>query len=253
MTTPRSGSAVSRTGCQFLYEHVTGELRRRIGRSVYQPGTAIPSEAELVREFGVSAITIRRALRDLTVEGLVFGRQGLGVFVSDSRRIVRSLHSASTTSIGDEIRRAGFEPRIKELSWSTVAAAEDIAGRLAVEPGTVLHRHEKMILADGEPVTRELIYLPRPIGELFRAQLAEEFVFAVLANSGLAVDRIDFRLEGSAISDEQAALFGLPIGFPVIVVHYTAIRTDGTPLLTGHLLSRADRLSFDICVRLATS
>lgn len=245
----RSPMAVSRPAHHFLYEHVATELRRRIRRSVYRPQTPIPSEAELVREFGVSAITVRRAIRDLAVEGLVFGRQGLGVFVADGRRIVRSLHTASTTSIGDEIRRAGREPRIKELSWTTVGAGEEVADRLTVETGTLLHRHEKMILADGEPVTQEVIYLDRVLGRSLRPHLADQFVFAALAASGVAVDHIDFRLEGSAMSEEHAALFGLPIGFPLIVVNYTPIGADGVPILTGHLLSRADRLSFDVCAR----
>lgn len=238
---------MSRPAHHFLYEHVATELRRRIRRSVYCPHTAIPSVAELVREFRVSAITVRRAIRDLTVEGLVFGRQGLGVFVADRRRIVRSLHTASTTSIGDEIRRAGREPTIKELSWTTVGADDEIARRLAVDAGTILHRHEKMILADGEPITQEVIYLDRILGRVLRAQLADQFVFAALASTDVAVDHIDFRLEGSAMSEEHAALFGLPIGFPLIIVHYTPIGVDGAPILTGHLLSRADRLSFDVC------
>ena len=80
-----------RAAGRFLYAQVAEELRRRIVQGVYGPGSRIPSEADLVREFQVSAITVRRTVRDLQFEGLLVGRQGLGVFVSDKRRIRRSL------------------------------------------------------------------------------------------------------------------------------------------------------------------
>jgi GntR family transcriptional regulator len=74
----------------FLYKHVTRELRRRIDRGVYGRGDRIPSERALVKELRVSAITIRRAIRDLSFEGLLIRRQGLGVFVAQKPKIVRS-------------------------------------------------------------------------------------------------------------------------------------------------------------------
>jgi len=66
-----------RTAGRFLYSQVAEELRRRIVQGVYGPGSRIPSEADLVREFRVSAITVRRTVRDLQFEGLLVGRQGL--------------------------------------------------------------------------------------------------------------------------------------------------------------------------------
>ena len=234
---------------RFLYQQIAGELRRRIRVGVYGPGTAISTLAELGREFRVSHITIRRALRDLVVEGLVFGRQGLGVFVSVSHRIVRSLGSASTTPFAEEIRKAGAEPGIKELTLSLTSAPEDIAARLGVPPGTQIYRHEKLILADGEPVTRDVSYLPRAIGDALGDALSEEFLFSLLARRGVDVDHVDFRLEAAAASEEEARQFGLPVGFPLIVLHYTPIDRAGSAVVTGTLVSRSDRLSFDMCTR----
>ena len=76
---------------RYLYERVKSELRRRIAHGDYGPGHRVPSESELVEAFGVSTITVRRAIRELIAEGLLIGRQGLGVFVADNRRIVRDL------------------------------------------------------------------------------------------------------------------------------------------------------------------
>ena len=76
---------------QFLYRVVSQTLRERIANGPYQHGSRIPGVDELAKEFGVSTITVRRAIRDLTLEGMVIGRRGLGLFVASRPRIVRML------------------------------------------------------------------------------------------------------------------------------------------------------------------
>src|SRR5262245_46284000 len=63
----------------FLYRVVSQTLRERIASGLYQHGSRIPGVEELAKEFGVSTITVRRSIRDLTLEGLIVGRRGLGL------------------------------------------------------------------------------------------------------------------------------------------------------------------------------
>jgi GntR family transcriptional regulator len=235
---------------RFLYQRVSGELRRRITARTYRPGSGLPSHEELAREFRVSAITIRRALHDLILEGLVISHQGLGVFVKDPKRIIRSLGpSVSTTRLEEEMERAGVKPGIRELSLTIVPASEDIAGRLQLKPGTEVYRHDKLILADEEPISEDVIYIPRQLGDTLISKMATQFAFSLLFERGIRFDHIDFSITGDTISQEQAGLFGLVIGFPLIVFHYTPIRDDGTPVLAGTVIWRADRLSLNLCAR----
>lgn len=239
----RMRAPVRVTGRAFLYANVADELRRRIAGGLYEAGRPIPTEGALVREFGVSPITIRRALRELTFEGMLFGRQGLGVFVADRRRIVRVLNGNSRPSIGDEIRRAGLEPGIKELAWTQVREPS-VARRLGLVPHAPLHRHEKLILADGEPVSIDMVYLPRDLGDRLRNELTEDFVFSLLAGAGIAVAHSEFQFEGGAVSAEHAALLGVPVRAPLIRVHYTLYAPGGAPILTGVTTARSDRFIF---------
>ncbi len=242
---PRAGPRVAPgpPGPGFLYAHVAAELRRRIEEGVYPPGAVIPSEAELVREFGVSAITVRRAIRDLTFEGALCGRQGRGVFVTDRRRIVRVFAPDSRTSFGDEIRRAGLQPGLKELSFEPTRDA-GVRHRLALPAEATVYRHEKLILADGEPVSIETLDLPAELAGRLRNDLSEDFVFALLARHGVAVGRTEFRFEGAAVSEAHAALLGLPLRFPVILVHYTLFTPAERPILAGVTVARSDRFTF---------
>lgn len=237
----------------YLYEGVALELRKRIESGIYPPGTRIPSETELIREFGVSAITVRRAVRGLMLEGLVRGRQGLGVFVSDGPRVVRSLGGDFKTSIGDELRRAGVEPGIREVSFTLEPADEAVARRLRLRRGALVYRHEKLLLADGEPIGLDINHLPRSLGEALREKLTREFTFPLVVSHGLPIDHIDFTIEGGAVSEPHRVLLGLPLGFPLLIGYYTLTGPDGVPILTGRSLSRYDRWSYAFRVQLPES
>lgn len=229
---------------EFLYRTVATELRDRIKRGIYRPGQRVPTEAELVREFRVSGITVRRAIRDLVLEGRLQGRRGAGVFVCERRRVVRSLGDDFRASLGDEIRRAGEEPGIRELACELVEAPEDAARRLGLRPGTRVYRHEKLVLADGEPVCIDVAYLPRRLGDRVKNGLTREFVFPILLARGVSIPSIDFTVEGDMLSEAESRLLGLPVGSFALVVNYTPLDTDDRPLMTGRSVSRADRFTY---------
>ena len=187
-----------RAAGRFLYAQVAEELRRRIVQGVYGPGSRIPSEADLVREFQVSAITVRRTVRDLQFEGLLVGRQGIGVFVSDKRRIRRSLSADVTTPLRDEMRRAGVEPGVKVIALSGVPGDEEIRRRLGLVPGTVplLYRLETLILADGEPVGLDTTYFRQELGDALQSELSQEFIYPLFVSRGIAGRPHGFRHRG---------------------------------------------------------
>ena len=243
------GEKLSPTGGGFLYSRVAQELRRRILEDVYPPGNRIPTEAELVREFRVSAITVRRAVRDLTREGLLVGRQGLGVFVTAHRRIVRSFGPRFQATIADEIRRAGAEPGVKERAFALVPASQEVATRLGIRPGVLVHRHDKILLADGEPIGLDTTFFLRKLGDSIRHRLSQEFTMDVLRDLGIPMDHIDYEFHGSTLSLEESVLLGLPVGFPLLVVGYTLIGPDGTAVITGRNASRSDRFTYEFCGR----
>ena len=66
-----------------LYLQVRDALAERIAKGAWRPGTSIPNEGELAREFGVSPGTMRKALDLIEGERLVTRRQGRGTFVND--------------------------------------------------------------------------------------------------------------------------------------------------------------------------
>ncbi len=69
----------------FFYEKVKKAISEKIAAGVWRPHDRIPSEAELVAQYGFSRMTINRALRELTDEGLLVRLQGVGTFVAEPK------------------------------------------------------------------------------------------------------------------------------------------------------------------------
>ena len=230
----------------FLYSDLETALRARIARGTYPPGSRLPSLAELTKEFGVSAITVRRALRELTYEGLVQGHQGLGVFVKTKPRIHRVLAGDPDRSIGDEIGRAGFVPRLEEIDYLTMPAAEDVAARLGLRPGTRIYRHQKLTYANDEPVALHVLHLLPAMARKLRPELSKLFIFALLDKHRIPIANLKCEFGSTSLSEEHARLFHLPAGQPMMRVDYTAIGSNGRPFLLGLTVCRPDRFVFEV-------
>ena len=241
-------STISRAARGHLYEYVESVLRRRIIQGLYPPGGRTPSESELMQEFKVSAITIRRAIRDLTIEGLLWSRQGLGVFVADKRRTVRHLQGDFQVSFADDMRKAGLEPGLQVLSLSLVSTDDPIRKNLAVGTKIALYRLDRLMLADGEPIGIDRTYLSKQLGDNLNQEISQKFILPLLVSSGMSIDHVVYEVEGGSVSEDDSLILHLPVGFPLLIVHYTTVATNGEVVMAGRGLTRADRFIYKFCV-----
>jgi GntR family transcriptional regulator len=230
----------------FLYSDLLSELRSRIASGHYPPGGRLPSLAELTREFDVSSITVRRALRELVYEGLVRGHQGLGVFVKSKPLIHRVLAGDPDRPIGDEIERAGFTPRLAEIDSRTIKADDEIAKRLGVPYGRSVFRHRKQTFANEEPVALHILHMRPSLARLLGAELGELFIFSLMKKRKIPIANLKCEFSCTALSVDHARLLQLQAGHPALRVDYTAIGGNGKPLLLGSTICRADRFVFEV-------
>jgi GntR family transcriptional regulator len=230
----------------FLYVDVATEIRSRVVKGTIAPGSRLPSLSEFVDQFGVSAITIRRALGELMHEGLIEGHQGLGVFVKAVPRIHRVLAGDPNRTIGDEIARAGFKPRLAEIGASQIKATEEIASRLKVTAGSNIFRHQKVTYADEEPVALHTLYMRPKMAHTLREKLSHLFIFKLLEDQKLAVANLKCEFSAVPLTEEQARIFQVQPGQPMMRVDYTHLDKKGAPLLLGQTICRADRFVFEV-------
>ncbi len=237
----------------LLYLDIAARLRKRIADGTYAAGSKIPGLHELVSEFEVSTITVRRALRELTSEGLLYGQQGRGVFVKRKSKIHRLLAGDPDKSLGDEIRRAGFELQFEEKSFRKEAGDAETAQRLGLPLGSRLYRHDKVTYVEDEAVSLHSLHIPPDLALRLREGLTNRFIFELLREKGIAFTRSRFEFASVVVDQELSGIFGLRVGYPLLQVRYTPVDPRGKPLLTGVTICRADMFVFEVDLSAPTS
>lgn len=230
-----------------LYGQVRERLRARCARGEYAVGERLPPEAALAAEFGVSLITLRRAVSDLVAEGWLTRRQGLGTFVRQPRIEHELLH---LTDFDEDMRRAGVESATRVLARRTVTAPDPVAALLALPPGTPIVELDRLRLAGGAPVAFDRTWLPAPAAaSLAGADLARRTVYDLLSECGLApvAGRQDF---DAAVADPAlAAWLAVAPGAPLLVVERVLFGVDGAPLYAQRRYYRPDRVRYRLALR----
>lgn len=128
-------SSRSRSAPAPFYETVKQDICKKIADGVWQPHDRIPSEAELVAQYGFSRMTINRALRELTDEGWLVRLQGVGTFVAEPKG-----QSAlfEVRSIAEEIAARRHQHRCEVLTLERVRANAIQASALNVNESDVI-------------------------------------------------------------------------------------------------------------------
>ena len=146
MHAPRTGAPAP------FYEKIKRVISDNIAAGIWRPHDRIPSEAELVAQFGFSRMTINRALRELTDEGLLVRLQGVGTFVAEPKgqSALFEVHS-----IADEIAARQHQHRCQVLQLDALPANAGQAQALGVAEGTVIF-YSRMVHFENEvPVQLE--------------------------------------------------------------------------------------------------
>ena len=133
------------------------EMRSNIESGRWLPKQRIPSESELVEAYGVSRITVRRAIDELVKEGALKDvRRGRNV-----RCPAEAPHRFTTlTSFTQELIEKGLRPGTKILDFRIIPACADLARHLRISLGSEVVRIERQRFADGEAVALNLSHVP---------------------------------------------------------------------------------------------
>jgi GntR family transcriptional regulator, histidine utilization repressor len=132
MVSPHAASSPRHAG-QAPYARVKQHLKQGLASGRWPPGALMPSEAELVAEFGVSRMTVNRAIRELQSEGLVARSQGVGTFAAPLHRVSSTL---TLRDLQEEIQSRGHRHHAEVHLQRAEAAPPALAAQLGVAAGS---------------------------------------------------------------------------------------------------------------------
>ena len=166
---------------QPLYLKVKNHLLARIQSGEWQPNQRLPSEHELMAQFGVSRMTANRAVRELTDEGRLVRLQGVGTFVAQpkAQSALFEVHS-----IAAEIEKRGHRHSCRVLSVVRAAADAGLAAAFNVAEGSMLFHTVMVHDEDGVPIQYEDRWVnpavaPDYLQQDFSRQTAHDYLVSV--------------------------------------------------------------------------
>lgn len=222
-----------------LHHQVYLDLKAALDAGEWSAGDRLPPERELARRYGCSLITVRRALDELSRENRLDRVRGRGTFVQ-APRIERPLNGALTFT--QEMQRQGLDPVTRLLAARPVAATEQVAAALQVEPGSPTIYLERLRLASGTPLLLEMVHLPAErFPGLLATDLEHNSLYEILMTRyDTPVERAREALEPVHLPAREARLLGLAPRSLALLVEGIAYASDGTPVEYGRTYVRGD-------------
>ncbi len=232
-----------------LYQQLQRALRDAIEDNRLAADEALPPERELAEEFGISRITVRKALDALVGEGMLTRRQGAGTFVTarSETRVEKSFSKLS--SFSEDMISRGRRPESVWLSRSAGTVTPEEALTLGLSPGSVVYRFNRIRYADGEPMALEYSTVP---GFCLASEMSVgESLYEALDQHSARPARALQRLRAILFTGERAKLMGIEDGAPGLLIERRGFLKDGRPVEVTKSYYRGD--AYDFVAELNTS
>ena len=221
------------------YQSISNDLRRRISDGEIAPGERLAAQHALAQEYGVTVMTLRQALADLEVEGLVHAVKGKGTFVSEPPSVRYDLdHLWSFTQ---EMTEQGVEVTTEVLAVRSDpdATEADRARRaLGLDGDAAVIEVVRRRSISGKPVVLQRSFLAAGTwSKIASVDLTTTSLYDVLSNAcGLVLDRASETLRAVALDADDAGTLDVVAGLPSLESVRVSITRDGTPFLYDRAL-----------------
>ena len=238
---PRKPPTIVRQPGITAHAQIEDWLADEIAAGQLTPGDRLPTEHDLAAWLGVSRMTLRHALSELSQRGLVtrtVGRGG-GTFVAEPK-----LEQDLTTLAGfsEQLRRRGKVASARVLAATHIPASPAAAAALELAEGDAVHDVRRIRLADGKPIVIEHSQFPAALfPDLLDCRLDGSLYELLADRYGQRPHRAKESLEPVVAGVREAEALEVDEGAPLMLVERTAYSQAGQPLEYARDLFRGDR------------
>jgi GntR family transcriptional regulator len=246
------------------YNQVAEQLRQRIYSGEFPPGAMLPSEAGLIKQYKVSRVTARGAIKELQTEGLIVTRQGKGSFVRDrepTRRLVaRRYHgdadyaakriSEPATSYGFDYAADRERYRV-DTSFRETRASPRVAELFGIPAKEAVLERRLIFYIDDRPeqiITSYLLHATvrgTPVADPDNEPWPGGAIGA-LATLGVTAVAVEESVRSRMPTPEEADTLRLATGVPVLVItRRTLAENDRAVEVAADIVLPADRVVID--------
>ena len=226
------------------YYQVYTVLQQRVREGEWTPDAPMPTEQEFSASFGVSRVTIRKALNMLEQEKLILRQQGRGTFaLTPPRRPGRANFSGLLENVVD------FElhTKVRVVSFGEVALPDEAARMLEQPTGARALKIVRVRSDAQSPFSFTTTYVPEPeAGLLTEDSLGNRTVSSALESAGVVTASAEQRLSATVAGVDVAKQLRIEVGAPLIIMTRVMRDEDGRPVELIQALYRPDKYEYRV-------
>ena len=230
------------SGPVTLYHRVYTILRERIVSGMYPVNQPLPGEIDFAAAFGVSRVTMRRALDGLVRDGLIVRNRGRGSFpqVRTGREPVR----ATVSGLLDNIIAMGLKTSVRIISLDTIEAPPDVAAAMRLGAGDRVQKAVRVRSLDGAPLSMMTTFVPEAVASFTRRQLSDTPMLKLLEAAGVNVSHADQTITARLADAVVAPLLDVGYGAALLAVNRLVRDEAGRALQLLRGMYRPDRYEY---------
>ena len=243
-------AGIDRGSFEPPYAQLARSIRERIAGGEYRPGDRLPSEAELCASYGVSPMTVRRAIAELVREDIAVTEHGRGTFVK-TPQLGTALFDLA------ELQQYLADPDIEAhiIEARIVSPSARVCVKLEVAEADRVISIKRLLKRGDEPLfyhSEYLVFDPaRPLVEAELGVTALQDLFCGATELDIKYGRLT--LHASALTEAEAAYLIDKPGTSAWVLEHLFYDFEERPESWGRFVGRADRLSLSTTVGIVGS
>lgn len=224
-----------------LYVKIKNVIAEQIRDGKLASGELLPSEFRLMQMFNVSRATIRQALGELEMEGLIERRQGVGTFVK-AKKIEPEI--TKLTSFSEDMRLRGLKPSSKTLEVENILPDAQIMNYLGLSAKVPVWCVRRLRFANDEPIGLQYLYIP-PWLEVDPEELINlQSYYELLSRKGIKLAHASELLIARNATKREAELLKIKAGRPLLVAERVTYDTRNVCVEYVQFIYRADRYQY---------
>ncbi|MGC6768765.1 GntR family transcriptional regulator [Enterococcus sp. LJL128] len=230
------------------YEEIANILRKRIKNKTYTPDSLLPNQTDLVKEFDVSRMTIKKAINILAMEGLVYSQRGAGT------RILNHSFWDKDTSPANEYQGLSvqMEAANRELSSQVILfevefPSEEVQERLIIQPEQPVYKIIRLRLLEKKPYVMEYTYMPVHLAPGLTNEILLHSIYDYLKKElGIQFAGAFRTIQAAKSSEYDQKYLDCAVDDPVLEVEQVVYLKNGQPIEYSRSRNRYDQRGYSV-------
>ncbi|GIN20932.1 MAG TPA: GntR family transcriptional regulator [Bacillus bacterium] len=230
-----------------LYQQVKDYLHKKIISGEWAAGYQLPAEKDLATQFGVSTITIKRAVLELVDEGLLYRQSGKGTFVMH----IEEKDISKFVTLKNEEWEAQHHPH-KTLYFNIVQADDELAALLRIEEGDLMYQIQRLKIQQDQPVALEYSYIPQELfPDLHQEDIDDNLLYNIFQRGyGVQLDKAKIYFSTVLADEYQAESLNVERGVQLFVFERFTFNNDNHIIEYSKFIIKQDQSKYFLEIKL---